>query len=309
MPIHPRLRLSALAALCLCAAACAPPSLPFARMAGLITNGDLNEVSGIAASRVHDDVLWAIEDSGNPARLYALSRRGRILARYRVEGAKNIDWEDLASFDLDGRHYLLVADTGAGKTLAGFLPTRRDFVLHVFEEPKTLANGTLKPAWSIRARWADGPRDCEAVAVDAAAGKVLLLSKKRKPPELFALPLADPHGEWREARRIGRLAGVPEADKDLQRSDPELARLSPLVTAADLSPDGRTLAVLTYGSVLFYRRQPGEDWGEAVSRPPEAHDVPLIPQAEALAWSKGGGGLYASGEFRPAPIFYLSPDR
>ena len=42
---------------------------------------------------------------------------------------------------------------------------------------------------------------------------------------------------------------------------------------------------------------------------PEAHDVPLIPQAEALAWSKGGGGLYASGEFRPAPIFYLSPDR
>ena len=81
MPIHPRLRLSALAALCLCAAACAPPSLPFARMAGLITNGDLNEVSGIAASRVHDDVLWAIEDSGNPARLYALSRRGRILAR------------------------------------------------------------------------------------------------------------------------------------------------------------------------------------------------------------------------------------
>ena len=303
MPIQTRLRLSAFAALCLCAAACAPPSLPFARLAGLITDADLGEISGIAASRVREDVLWAIEDSGNPARLYAISRRGRVIARYRVEGAKNIDWEDMAGFDLGGKHYLLVADTGdnGGK--------RRDFVLHVFEEPKRLANGTLKPAWSIRARWADGPRDCEAVAVDAAAGKVLLVSKKRKPPELFALPLADPRGEWREARRIGRLADVPEADAELQRSDPELAKLSPLVTAADISPDGRTLAVLTYGSVLFYRRQLGEDWGEAVSRPPEAHDVPLIPQAEALAWSKGGGGLYASGEFRPAPIFYLSPDR
>ena len=303
MPIHLRLRLAALATMLLCATACAPPSLPFARLAGLITSGDLDEISGLAASRTHDDVLWAIEDSGNPARLHALSRRGRVLARYRVEGAKNIDWEDLASFDLDGRHYLLVADTGdnGGK--------RRNFVLHVFEEPKTLRNGTLKPAWSIRARWADGPRDCEAVAVDAAAGKVLLVSKKRKPPELFALPLADPHGEWREARRIGRLAEVPEADVELQRSDPQLARLSPQVTAADLSPDGRTLAVLTYGSVLFYRHQPGEDWGLAVARPPEAHDVPLIPQAEALAWSRGGGGLYASGEFKPAPIFYLSPDR
>ena len=228
MPIHPRLRLSALAALCLCAAACAPPSLPFARMAGLITNGDLNEVSGIAASRVHDDVLWAIEDSGNPARLYALSRRGRILARYRVEGAKNIDWEDLASFDLDGRHYLLVADTGDNGG------QRRDFVLHVFEEPATLADGTLRPAWTIRARWPDGPRDVEAVAVDARAGKVLLVSKKRKPPELFVLPLADPGREVQEPRRIGRLAGVPEADPGLQRNEPKLARLSPQVTAADL---------------------------------------------------------------------------
>ena len=138
MPIHPTLRLSALAALLLCATACAPPSLPFARLAGLITAGDLDEVSGFAASREHDDVLWAIEDSGNPTRLYALSPRGRVLARYKVDGAKNVDWEDLASFDLDGKHYLLVADTGdnGGK--------RRNFVLHVFEEPKVLRNGMLK---------------------------------------------------------------------------------------------------------------------------------------------------------------------
>jgi hypothetical protein len=101
------------------------------------------------------------------------------------------------------QHYLLLADTGDNGG------QRRDFILHVFEEPTSLRDGTLKPAWSIRARWADGPRDCEAVAVDAAAGKVLLVSKKRKPPELFTLPLADPRGEWREARRIGRLPGVP----------------------------------------------------------------------------------------------------
>ena len=300
MPIHPRLRLATLAMLFLCATACAPPSLPFARLAGLITSGDLDEISGLASSRAHDDVLWAIEDSGNPARLHALSRRGRVLARYKVEGAKNIDWEDLASFSLDGKHYLLVADTGdnGGK--------RKDIVLHVIEEPVTLAGGELKPAWSIRARWADGPRDCEAVAVDAAAGQVLLVSKKRSPPDLFALPLAKSRGV-REARRIGRLAGVPQASAELHRNDPKLARLFPQVTAADLSPDGLTLAVLTYGSVLFYRRTPGEDWGAAVARAPEAHDVPLIPQAEALAWSTGGAGLYASGEFKPAPLFYLSP--
>ena len=306
MPIHPSLRLSALAALLLWVTACAPPSIPFSRLAGLITSGELDEVSGLAASRAHEDVLWVIEDSGNRARLHALSRRGDVLARYEVEDASNVDWEDMASFDLDGKHYLLVADTGdnGGR--------RKDFMLHVFEEPKALANGTLRPAWSIRGRWPDGPRDCEAVAVDAAAGQVLLVSKKRSPPDLFVLPLAkptatNPRRGWREARRIGRLAHVPEASLDLKRNDPRMAKLFPQVTSADLSPDGRKLAVLTYGSVLFYRRSKGEEWGPAVARTPESYDVPLIPQPEALAWTAQGGGLYATGEFKPAPIFYLSP--
>ena len=302
MSIRPLPRLSLLAALLACVVACAPPSLPFARLAGLITFGLLDEISGLAASHVHEDVLWTINDGGNPAEIFAINRRGRVLARYNVRGARNIDWEDLASFSLDGKHYLLVADTGdnGGK--------RKDFVLHVFEEPATLAGGELKPAWTIRARWPDGPRDCEAVAVDAAAGQVLLVSKKRSPPDLFALPLSARRGT-REARRIGRLAGVPQASAELRRNDPKLAKLFPQVTAADLSPDGRTLAVLTYGSVLFYRRTPGEDRRSAVARMPEAHDVPLIPQAEALAWSAGGAGLYATGEFKPAPLFYLSPNQ
>lgn len=301
MPIRPSPRLSLLAALLLGVAACAPPSLPFARLAGLITGGELDEVSGLAASHVHEDVLWAINDGGNQARLHAINRRGRVLARFEVRGARNIDWEDLASFSWQGKHYLLVADSGdnGGK--------RKDIALHVFEEPATLQDGVLRPAWTIRARWPDGPRDCEAVAVDAAAGQVLLVSKKRNPPDLFALPLAKSRGV-REARRIGRLAGVPQAGTELRRNDPALAKLFPLVTAADLSPDGGTLAVLTYGSVLFYRRLPGEDWRTAVARIPEAHEVPLIPQAEALAWSAGGAGLYATGEFTPAPLFYLSPD-
>lgn len=303
MPPRPSLRLLLPAALLLCMVACSPPQLPFARLAGLVSNRQLDEISGLAASHAHEDVLWAHNDSGNPARLYAISLRGRLLARFDVVGAKNIDWEDLASFTLDGKHYLLLADTGdnAGR--------RGDFVLHVFEEPAALVDGTLKPAWSIRARWPDGPRDCEAVAVDASAGQVLLISKKRVPPELFSLPLADPHGAIREARRIGRLEGVPQVGAELKRKDPQLASLFSQVTAADISPDRHTLAVLTYGSVLFYRRNDGERWPEAVARAPEAHDVPPIPQAEALAWSAGGAGLYASGEFSPAPIFYLVPQQ
>jgi hypothetical protein len=92
MPIRPSSRLSLLAALLLGVAACAPPSLPFSRLAGLITSGELDEISGLAASRRHEDVLWAINDGGNPARLMAINRRGRLLARFEVRGVRNIDW-------------------------------------------------------------------------------------------------------------------------------------------------------------------------------------------------------------------------
>lgn len=298
-----RLRNATFALLLLGLTGCSQPSLPFSRLAGLVTNSQLDEISGLAASHVHDDVLWVHNDSENKARLYAISRRGRLIAKFDVLGAKNIDWEDLASFTLNGKHYLLLADTGDN---AGH---RRDFYLHIFEEPETLKNGTLTPAWSIRGRWPDGPRDCEAVAVDTKRGEILLISKKRVPPELFSLPLANPHGRLREARRIGRLEGIPQTSEALRERNPKLAALFSQVTSADISPDRRTLAVLTYGSVLFYRRAEGQSWADAVSSPPEAHDVPLIPQAEALGWSAGGAGLYATGESRPAPIFYLVPQQ
>lgn len=299
-PLFPRWLACALATVLL--AGCGEEREPFARLSGLMLDDALGEVSGMAASRRHADVLWMENDGGNTPELYAVSPRGSLLARDRVEGVANTDWEDLAAFDLGGRHYLLVADTGDNGGL------RRTLQLHAIEEPASLEDTVLRPAWSVSFRWPDGPRDCEAAFVDAAAGKVLLVSKKRHPPELFEVPLRPPAGTTPVARRIGTLAGVPQADAQSLRDRPRAARLVGQVTAADASPDGRTLAILTYQDVLFYPRQPGQSWAQAVARKPRIEPLPaLLPQAEALAWSANGAGLYASGEFRPAPIFWLDP--
>ncbi len=274
---------------------------PFAQLSGLILAPQLDEVSGMAASRTHADTLWTLNDGGNAAALYAIGNRGSLHATLRIDNVLNTDWEDLAAFDLQGRHYLLIADTGDNGGL------RRTLQLHVVEEPRRLVDGHARPAWSIAFRWPDGPRDCEAVAVDAASGQILLVSKRRRPPELFVLPLRPQPGVLQVARRVGFLAGVPEPDAESLRENRHMARIRNQVTAADISPDGRTFAVLTYSDVLLYARPRRGSWSQAVANAPQVHHLPWLPQAEALAWSTDGRGLYATGEHSPAPLLYLNP--
>src|SRR3546814_1299695 len=113
--------------------------------------------------------------------MVAISTRGGLQATFQGAGVAKTDWEDIAAFELDGRRYLLVADTGDNGGL------RRSLQLHVIEEPASLdevaQHAPLEPAWSIAFRWPDGARDCEAVAVDARRGEVLLISKKRRSEE------------------------------------------------------------------------------------------------------------------------------
>lgn len=270
-----------------------------AALAGLLLDPQLDEISGLAASRRHENVLWLHDDGGNPARLFAVSTRGRRLATFHVEGVTKTDWEDIAAFELDGRRYLMLADTGDNGGL------RRSLQLHVIEEPASLENARLTPAWSIAFRWPDGPRDCEAVAVDTERGQILLVSKKREPPELFALPLRPAGDAMQTAQPLGTLAGMPPPSP-AEQSDAGRARFDRQVTAADVSPDGDTLAVMTYRYLLLYPRGTGS-WAEAVTGAPRVVDLPPLPQAEALGWSADGRHLYATGEFIPAPLYRITP--
>ncbi|WP_363796458.1 hypothetical protein ABU614_13930 [Lysobacter firmicutimachus] len=284
-----------------CAAESPPPAHGSSQMAGMMLDPQLSEISGLAASRRHADVLWMHDDGGNPERLFAVSTHGDRLATLRIDGVTKTDWEDIAAFELDGRAYLLIADTGDNGGL------RRSLQLHVIEEPAKLENARLKPAWSIAFRWPDGARDCEAVAVDVQRKQVLLISKKRRPPELFALPLMPAGNALQTATRLGALAGIPEPDAQTLRNSPARAKLQGQVTAADVSPDGRTLAVMTYRYLLLYPRAPRQTWAESVAAKPRISDLPWLPQAEALGWSADGRSLYATGEFIPAPLYRIAP--
>lgn len=260
---------------------------------GLVTQRAIAEISGLAASRTHPGLWWAINDSGSPPALHLVDGNGRWQGQVPAP-VPNIDWEDLASFELDGQRYLLVADTGDNGGI------RAELVLHVIEEPVSL-DAAPRLAWSQRFRWPDGPRDCEAVAVDPLAREILLVSKKRVPPELFRLPLG-PNQDLQVAERLGTLPDVAQpTQEDLARS-PVYGRYRAQMTAADLSANGRVLAVLSYRAIHFLVRQPGESWAAPLARPGQSLALPWIPQAEALAFSPDGRELVVGSEQLPSPF-------
>lgn len=272
------------------------PAMP--RIAGLIREPRLREISGIAASRRHADLFWVHNDSGYPAQVHAIDSRGSHRATLDIESVTGRDFEDMAAFELDGVAYLLVADTGDNGGL------RSEVELVVIAEPQHLEDARIEPAWVQRLRWPDGPRDVEAVAVDAQSRQVLLVSKKRTPPELFVLPLGRT-ATARTAQRIGTLQGIEPPSALELSGNPRFGRYRAQITAADLSADGRQLAVLNYRRAYVYTRSASEDWGAAVGRSPEPLAFGWLAQAEALAFDRDGRSLWITSERLPAPLIQL----
>ena len=265
-------------------------------IAGIVAHGALAETSGMAASRAHPGDWWTINDSGNGAQLQLMDAQGRHRGSVDVSGAENRDWEDLAAFEFEGRPMLLVADTGDNGGI------RSELQLHAIEEPAETGR-PARVAWTLRFAWPDGPRDCEAIAVDAARGEVLLLSKKRVPPELFRLPLRPPaDGGVLVAERLGTLAGVAQPDADDLAKNPVYGRYRAQITSAALSPNGRVLAVLSYRSLHFLVRERGADWTASLAAPVSTLVLPWVPQAEAVAFAPDGLSLMIGSEQLPSPL-------
>lgn len=287
--------------LCAVVSACGVPlgGKTASRLQGVIVDQQLNEISGLTASGRHANVFWVIDDGGNAAQLYAINRYGTRVATYTIDGVNKTDWEDIDQYTINGRHYLVIADTGDNGAL------RKTLQLHVIEEPAALSNSRLQPTRSIAFRFPDGPHDTEAMTVDIASRQVLLITKKRKPPILFSVSLDPDAPKVQTAKRLGDVIGVPSASKADLKARPRLAPYDHQVTAASISPNGNTMAVLTYRYVLLYTRKGKEKWSRAVSRDPLVRVLPVIPQAEAMGYTADGQSVFVTGEFSVAPLYRI----
>lgn len=279
-------------------AGCKPPVLQAAcngtlaaSTYGPVANPSVVEASGIAASRLVDDVYWVHNDSGDsPARVFAVGGDGRDLGEYTVENADNYDWEDIAvgPGPATGVSYLYLADIG------GNIAPRTS--LSVYRVPEPVVDPTavastprvLTGAEELTLTYPDGPHDAEGFMVDPVTGDLFVVTKALTSAQVFRAPANLPEGSTTALTQVATVNFGP---------------LPGLVTAADVSPAGDVVALRTYTNVLMYQRPKGQALEAAFSQPVCLGAAPGLGtapdqelQGEALGFTRDGKGYVTLAE-------------
>lgn len=188
----------------------------------------VNESSGIVFDEKSKS-FWTLNDSGGEEKLYEVSLEdGRLVSEKKIEGTKNIDWEDLTK-DNKGNFY--IGDFGNNAN------NRKNLRIY-----QVRSDGVKEIRFRYRSQKFDSNDeriyDCEAFFW--MNEKLYLFSKdwsKKNVTYLYELP-ANP-GEY-----------VLESKSKIY--------LKAQITSAAVSPDNKEFALLAYGKLFFFGIENGE---------------------------------------------------
>nr|WP_297787113.1 hypothetical protein [uncultured Allomuricauda sp.] len=195
----------------------------------------LKEVSGMEVTK--DGKIWVIEDSGNKDKIYRVDKDGDIKESLKIDHAKNKDWEDLA-LDNDGNLY--IGDFGNNGN------EREDLI--IYKIPEDEMDKKEPNADKIEFKYPqqnDFPPKRDSLYFDTEGffhlkDYLYIFTKNRTRPysgKTLIYRVPDKEGEY-EAEFLGSLFLCADQDHCS-------------VTSADISPDGRTIALLSYGFVFL----------------------------------------------------------
>lgn len=279
----------------------------------------INESSGLAASSRLDGVLFTHNDSGDSARFFAVDRRGATLATYVIPGPRPSDWEDMARGpDPNGVSSLFFGDIG------GNFPREDTVVTRVAEptpDPRAFgAEVVTEPGVRFPLHYPDGPHDAEGMFVHPLTGQLFVVTKAGLGPTTgTGAVYAAPNPLLPEApgvtNNLTLVAPVPLASTG---TDPTFnifyAAGELALTAADMSPDARTIVLRTYTDAYTYDVPAGNvtaAFAPAQTALRRRTALPVTKQGEGITYTRDGRSLLVSSEKADqatAPVHLLAGD-
>ncbi|MCC5875954.1 MAG: lamin tail domain-containing protein [Candidatus Sumerlaeia bacterium] len=286
----------------LAAVAMAPgecPEFAQAEVVGEVTATGLDELSGLAASRLNPGIYWTHNDKGGQNAVFAIEETGEWRGTWILQGIAANDLEDIAIGPGPGDElYVYVGDTGNNNL------NREFHSIHRFAEREVSRSGpptttVMTDFETLFYRYPDDLRyDAETLLVDPITGDLMLVTRDRQGTGFSTAWLIDADQPWDGSIIEPVLVASIFLPGGLQ------------IKGGEVSPDGQFVALVHHrnsnGSteIRLYQRVEGENFAFS----PGACRViphPNTPQTEAVAWRPDGMALVTTSEGIQQPIYAL----
>ncbi|MDB4922669.1 hypothetical protein [Mucilaginibacter sp.] len=267
-------------------------------ISGKLDDKQMNEISGIAASRIVPDIYYIHNDSGDTSRFFAIAPDGKLKSTIYYKGDLKgklgvDDCEDIAvgPGPLKGKSYVYLGDIGDNNSKRSFLTVYR------MEENAAWLNNETSTADAIpvHLKYPDGPRDAETLMVDPIEKLMYIVTKRQDSVAVYTAPLNYKSGDTITLTKRCKLFfnGL---------------KVFKWITAGDISKDGSQIVLKSYEKVYYWKRDGNEPiWKTIQTKPEEPFYVPE-KQGEAVGFTPDGKGYYTTSEGVYSPIyFYKTP--
>ena len=234
----------------------------------------VNEISGIADSKMNPGYLWGQEDSGNPSQLYLISHEGSISKKLHLAGVLNRDWEDIALVNGD----IYIAETGDNAN------AYNNYKFYKFPEP--LANAdTVTNIETINFTYPDGSHDAEAFLVDASSRNIYIITKSDNPSKIYLL-----NYPYNAANNLVLLVGS-----------------LPYTGVVSAASSANEIIIKTYTNLFYYTHVKDETIERSLQKPYTTLPYVIEPQGEAVSFAINNSGFYTLSEkgFAPTVALYF----
>ncbi len=185
----------------------------------------ISESSGLAKVNGKKS-FWTHNDSGGKSELYEIDSLGNLLSIMEIPNTKNVDWEDLTQ-DNNGNIY--IGDFGNNSN------RRQDLTIYQIKQNNSGESEKITFNFADQKDFPPTKKklnfDCEAFFW--AKDSLFLFSKNRgdKQTKLYSLPA-----------KSGNYSLAPRSNIYLKAN----------ITSADISPDGKQFALLSYGKIFLF---------------------------------------------------------
>jgi hypothetical protein len=193
---------------------------------------ELPEASGVATSRRHPGIVWALNDSGDPL-IYPVDANGKVTGRVRITGATLEDWEAIAVGACPGGTCVYVGDIGDNDR------KRRQITIYRLLEPEATGESSAA-AEALHATYPDGPHDAESLFIAPDGALHIVTKGLNESVGLYRFPRELRPGSPMQLQRIAKpreFGKSPNSDR---------------VTDATVSPKGEWIVLRTNRALTFH---------------------------------------------------------